>query len=256
MARRIAYRSARLISRAVDKIMFLLFILVLIIGLYVVLDTGYVFYQTNPEQLALLRRVYQPEEAEIAYTLDDLSEEAIAWITIDGTTIDYPVMQAGNNTKYLNLNPLGKYSLAGSIFMDCSNKPDFSDRYTLLYGHHMSNGFMFGALDAYEDVNYMLEHQWGTLKLRSGEEYDLFVHSFAALDVSVEEVFKPGKMKDIEDFIFNNTLYNADHGDGNTIALTTCRAPGETMRTIVFCEIRDLITSTDNRTGLEIQVEN
>lgn len=42
----------------------------------------------------------------------------VAWLTIDDTKIDYPVMQGKDNTEYLNKDPYGDYALAGSIFLD------------------------------------------------------------------------------------------------------------------------------------------
>lgn len=45
-------------------------------------------------------------------------------------------------------------SLAGSIFMDARNEDDFSDRYIIIYGHHMDNGFMFGDLDKFIDEDF------------------------------------------------------------------------------------------------------
>ncbi|MBR1845920.1 MAG: class B sortase, partial [Oscillospiraceae bacterium] len=63
-------------------------------------------------------------------------------------------MQGETNGKYLNTDPYGEYSLSGSIFLDSRNAGDFSDSYSLVYGHHMADGMMFGALDAFFDEGY------------------------------------------------------------------------------------------------------
>ena len=78
--------------------------------------------------------------------LKKLNPEIIAWIYIPGLKISYPVMHTGDNNKYLHTTYRGTYAYAGSIFMDCDNDPDFYDRHTIIYGHNMNNGTMFGRL--------------------------------------------------------------------------------------------------------------
>lgn len=75
-------------------------------------------------------------------------------MTIDDTNIDYPVMQGEDNNEYLNKDPFGNYALSGSIFLDRRNNPEFKDYYSLIYGHHMEHGMMFGAIDEYLNEDY------------------------------------------------------------------------------------------------------
>lgn len=88
---------------------------------------------------------------------------SVGWLTVKDTQIDFPVMQGPDNRTYLNRDPYGRYSLAGSIFLDAANSPDFSDGYSLIYGHHMEMGRMFGALDRYRAKDYFSGHRDGTL---------------------------------------------------------------------------------------------
>ena len=95
----------------------------------------------------------------------------VGWLTVDGTSIDYPVMQGGNNLTFLNRNPYGEFSLSGSIFLDSRNSPDFSDEYSIIYGHHMAYGKLFGALDAFLDETYTSSHRSRTLLIgRDGQK--------------------------------------------------------------------------------------
>lgn len=234
--KRAAFHTARTLSRFIDKFILLCSLIVLLFGLYIMLDVGYVYYNSSTNPPAFMKAIYREQEP--IYTMDDLGDDCVAWLKMDGTTIDYPIMfDAKSNNTFLNKGPTGKYNLAGSIFLDHRNDPDFSDNYSLLYGHHMANGYMFGALDAYEDPDYMFQHQTGTLTLRNGTVYDLFVFAFSAIDATTEEVFTPSEMHDINNFISENTIYNGDHNDTPTLALSTCRTPGETMRTVVFCDM-------------------
>ena len=131
--------------------MLFVFVITLLIVCYGLYDTWYVYNKANDDGYLKYKPVAGSGMSEDA----PITEDMVAWITIDGTNIDYPVMQAADNMKYLNLNPYGEYSLSGSIFLDSRNSADFSDDYSILYGHHMEYGVMFGALDEFLDEKYM-----------------------------------------------------------------------------------------------------
>mgnify|MGYP000060789688 FL=1 len=84
---------------------------------------------------------YKPPEnsdAEDNLSLEELmalNPETRGWLTIDGTHIDYPVVQGEDDMKYVNTDIYGEFSLSGAIFLSCINSPDFSDHYNLMYGH-------------------------------------------------------------------------------------------------------------------------
>ena len=73
--------------------------------------------------------------------------DVCAWLTLDGTRIDYPILQGEDNLSYINTDVYGSFALAGSIFLDSRCDNTFHDAYALVYGHHMDNGRMFGDLD-------------------------------------------------------------------------------------------------------------
>ena len=75
------------------------------------------------------------------------STDIIAWLKIDGTDISYPVLfREGDNSYYLRRDIYGKYDKNGSLFIEDYNETDFNDPVTIIYGHHMSSGAMFGRL--------------------------------------------------------------------------------------------------------------
>lgn len=86
------------------------------------------------------------------------SKDAVAWIYCENTPINYPVAQSTDNQKYLNCLLDGSYSVYGTIFEDYRNSPDFSDLNTILYGHSMNNGSMFGTLSNYKEQSYYDAH--------------------------------------------------------------------------------------------------
>jgi len=69
-----------------------------------------------------------------------------AWIDIPCIGCSYPVLQGNDNSYYLSHNAQREPAFAGSIILDCESRPDFSSANSVLYGHNMLNGTMFGRL--------------------------------------------------------------------------------------------------------------
>lgn len=83
------------------------------------------------------------------------NSEIYAWINIPGTVIDYPVLQnKDDNGYYLTHTVEGKRSAYGSIYTENYNSADFEDFNTVIYGHNMRNGTMFGQLKKYRDKTF------------------------------------------------------------------------------------------------------
>ena len=90
-------------------------------------------------------------EEEISMYLQDRRQD-MAWIKIDDTSINYPIVQGKDNEYYLNHNIDGKVATAGSIFLDYRNK--WSDDFLIIYGHRMSGEQMFGEIVRYRDEGF------------------------------------------------------------------------------------------------------
>jgi len=86
--------------------------------------------------------------------LSVFNPDYIGWIRIDGTEIDYPVVQGTDNIKYLTTTFMGESNPAGTIFMDhaCSN--GFKG-FALLHGHNLRNGSMFAGLHKFRDTEFL-----------------------------------------------------------------------------------------------------
>ena len=78
--------------------------------------------------------------------LKEINSDAVAWIRIDGTNINYPVLQTSDNEYYLHKDINKKYSTCGWIFMDWQNNENFIDKNTVIYGHNIKSGVMFADL--------------------------------------------------------------------------------------------------------------
>lgn len=90
--------------------------------------------------------------------LTQINPEIIGWIYIKGTDINYPVVQADDNDYYLTRLFDGTYNDSGSIFLDASASPDFTDRHSIIFGHNMKNRTMFAQLLDYKLPGFYEEH--------------------------------------------------------------------------------------------------
>ena len=78
-------------------------------------------------------------------TLKKTNSDTIAWITVEGTTINYPIVQASDNDYYLNHSYDKAYSVGGWTFMDYRNNR-MKDKNTIFYGHNLINNTAFGSM--------------------------------------------------------------------------------------------------------------
>lgn len=90
--------------------------------------------------------------------LSQMNGDYVCWIYAPNSQIDYPVVQGEDNSHYLKLMFNGAHNSAGTLFIDYRNLPDFQDPNTLIYGHHMRNDSMFGALTDYAEQAYFEGH--------------------------------------------------------------------------------------------------
>ncbi len=90
--------------------------------------------------------------------LQKTNPDVISWVYIPGTDVDYPLLRGADNEQYLHQSYNLQKTASGSIFMDYRCAADFTDDNTIIYGHNMKNGSMFGGLKKYADADYLKEH--------------------------------------------------------------------------------------------------
>ena len=90
--------------------------------------------------------------------LKNINSDIVGWIIMEGTQVNYPIVQGDNNSYYLNHSYDKSYNSYGSIFMDYRSNENFSDLNTFIYGHYTSNGSMFGELKKYMEESFYKEH--------------------------------------------------------------------------------------------------
>lgn len=98
-----------------------------------------------------------------AQSLNNAYPDAIGWLYIPDTAINYPIMQSDDNDYYLSHAYDGSYLKAGSVFLDhrCENR--FMNPINIVYGHNMRNGSMFAGVVNFADPAYLDSHRYGWL---------------------------------------------------------------------------------------------
>lgn len=90
--------------------------------------------------------------------LKKINSDIIGWIYIEGTNINYPIVQGRDNKYYLKHLFNKEWNSSGCIFLDSRNSVDLSDRHSIIYGHHMRDGKMFSDLMKYKQQSFYEKH--------------------------------------------------------------------------------------------------
>ena len=101
--------------------------------------------------------------------LQQINSDVRGWIQIDGTHVDYPIVQGENNEKYLRAAITGEANNAGSIFIDYRIDTPFNTKNTIIYGHNQRNSQMFHDLLLYENEGYYKDHPYIKVFTTDGE---------------------------------------------------------------------------------------
>ena len=115
------------------------------------------WYNNNKENKQIINEIAESvtinedtnEEKKYKINFEELKQknsDTVAWLKVENTNIEFPIVQANNNSYYLTHNFDKKYNVAGWIFADYKNKLDGTDRNIVVYGHNMRDNSMFGSL--------------------------------------------------------------------------------------------------------------
>ena len=237
----IAAQAARVGNRILNIIVGILTLILFLYGAYCLWDT-YVTARGAFISDDLLEYKPIPGQEENP-TLDELmaiNPDVVGWLTVDDTHIDYPVVQGENDMEYINKDVYGEFALPGSIFLSCVNSRDFSDPYSIVYGHHMANGAMFGDIVEFANKDYFDTHTTGTLYLPDETQG---ITLFACMQTSATDtvVYNPkAQQEDVSgllSYLEENAVQYRDIGvkkSDRIIGLSTCAEAETNGRVIVF----------------------
>ena len=134
-AKHIGRKAIRAADSLVNFAVLVIILLLIAVALYALWDSEQIYSAAGSAQYEIYKPRVQEEEVDGPSFADliAINPEVFSWLTVYGTNIDYPVTQAKNNSKYVNTNVMGEYSLSGNIFLDYTNSADYSDFNSILY---------------------------------------------------------------------------------------------------------------------------
>ena len=129
--------------------------------------------------------------------LKSVNEDVVGWIYVDALPdISYPIVKGKDNQTYLHQTYEKNYNFAGTIFVDYENSGDFSDCNTLVYGHNMKNGSMFGHLKKFreDDKLYKQDKYFWILTPERNYRYEIITAFTTGVNSDTYTLFKgPGE---------------------------------------------------------------
>lgn len=184
---------------------------------------------------------------ELAKTdLDALREynpDVIGWIYIPGSKINYPIVQGEDNQYYLEHLWNGQESPAGAVFLESTHNGAMDGFYSILYGHNLNDGSMFGGLHYYETQAYFEGHPYVYLVTDAGVyRYEIY----AAHSVSVDSIVYAVEIKreDTKARLIRETLADSEIDTGiipevtdRILTLSTCDG-NYSVRWVVHARLR------------------
>ena len=244
-AEAIGRKTIKAVNSIVDFMVLLVILLMIAFAFYALWDSKQIYNAADKSRY----EVYKPtaEDGGKSFAeLQAINPEVIAWLTVYGTNIDYPVTQGTDNMKYVNINAENMYSLSGAIFLDKNNSKDFSDFNSILYGHHMDKKVMFGEIGEFIDINVFNSHQYGNLYVE-GKNYGIEFFAFAQVDAYNKEVFTANVSKREQGAYISELLGKAVNKrtavftttPDRIILLATCSAASTNGRDVLVGRITD-----------------
>lgn len=172
--------------------------------------------------------------------LQAVNPDICGWLTVDGTGIDYPVVQGATNMDYINRDVYGNFAMSGAIFLDSRCAADLTDPYTVIYGHHMDNSAMFGDVARFVDADYFAAHPTGSISLPDAA-YKIELFACVEADAYDAEIYTPERYPDdvsaLLDYIDAQAVQRRDIGvmaQDRLVALSTCAGSETNGRVVVF----------------------
>ena len=161
--------------------------------------------------------------------LKNKNSDTIAWLKVENTNIEFPIVKANDNSYYLSHNFNKEYNKAGWIFADYKNKFDTTDKNIVIYGHNMRDNSMFGSLKDVIKKEWYNNESNKYITLITEEEYHIY-EVFSVYQIEKEDYYIKTNFKNNEFEEFINTIKERSKKDfnvkvtkdDNILTLSTC----------------------------------
>jgi sortase, srtB family len=243
----VAAKAAKAGDRVLSILAIVLMVIMLAFGGYSLWDTYVTMTGAflNRDLLKYKPTANNPEETRLSLEeLLKINPDTRGWITIDGTHIDYPMVQGRDDMEYVNKDVTCEFSLSGAIFLSAYNKADYSDPYMLTYGHHMDNGGMYGDVMNYIQKEYFDQHLTGNLFMPDGRARKMEVFACIECDAYDRMIYqvegRGGNIMELVDYLKEKSTNYRDIGikeSDQIMALSTCVSLETNGRVVVLARV-------------------
>ena len=175
--------------------------------------------------------------------LRKINPDVVGWIRYKCANIDYPIVQGRDNSRYLYTRFDGAYSDFGTLFVDAATEAPFEQFNTIVYGHHMQDGSMFGSLKKLRDPKFCRKHPMMELATPAGNvelEIWAFLNQPSDSKVFTNNVSSEEEREAYLGWIRENAEYTTDAditADDRLVILSTCAYEYSGARYIVVCRM-------------------
>lgn len=211
----------------------------------------YVTVEESTDEEENSGQALQEDDSKIAVDLnidfDGLSavnDELVGWIYYEPLSINYPIVRGNDNDYYTQYTFEKEKNSSGAIFMDFLNKPDFSHFNTIIYGHNMRNGTMFGSLKKIlSDPSIVEENPYFYIftrdDVRMYEICSAYItndssHTYDLIQTTEEQQEYLDYIRESSQYDWNSTgSLSLDGEEGKLVTLSTCHGLHSKNRTVI-----------------------
>ena len=173
--------------------------------------------------------------------LKSKNEDYRFWLKVEGTQIDYPVVQAEDNDFYIKRDFNKEESIAGTPFLDYRNN-SLNDKNTIIYAHHMRNGSMFGELKKFKSEDFFNQNNKVTVEINGKvNTYEVFsVYVTAGTTDYLKVDFLDNEYQEYLNNAIEKSMYDSKvevNKDDKIITFSTCSYEFKDARTVVHAKL-------------------
>ena len=170
--------------------------------------------------------------------LRQVNDDVVGWILIPGTNLSYPLLQGDDNDYYLNHTWRQARNSVGGIFLDYRDSRDLSDFHSIIYGHRVNNGTMFGQLHSYKDSAHLAAHPSFYIADDNGSHrYEIFaVYEANSTNTYMQEFSGDNEKQAFLNYCMDKSIYDTGvipTTADRVVTLSTCTGHGHSSRWVI-----------------------
>lgn len=239
-------------KKMIKSILLIVCIVVFGFSLYKIVSYYYEGYQSEKQYSELKEQIVVDKDREMSFyekykQLLNENSDMVAWLTIEDTKIDYPVMLTPQDEEfYLRRNFNKEYEFRGTPFFNANANLEDPDDNMIIYAHNMDDGTMFGALRKYTKKDYYDSHKiiqldsiygkseyeiFAVFKTVDNQSHELFIDYYRFFNAANKEHFDE-QIQKYKRASFYETGITPEYGD-ELLTLSTCEYSNENGRLVV-----------------------